>query len=100
MAYRVKISSSADRDLADIYRRIAGASDAASKWYVGLKDAIRSLRHNPNRCPSTPEDVNLRHLLYGNKPHVYRVIYRVEEKQRDVKILHIRHGAQREFTLM
>jgi toxin ParE1/3/4 len=58
------------------------------------------LRDNPNRRPSTPEDAQLRHLLYGNKPHVYRVIYRVAEKHEEVKVLLNRHGAQREFTVM
>jgi toxin ParE1/3/4 len=101
MAYRVKISSTANRDLADIYHRIAaGTSDAAQRWYFGLQDAIRSLGHNPNRCPSTPEDLELRHLLYGNKPHIYRVIYQVVEKRKEVRIIHIRHGARREFTVM
>jgi hypothetical protein len=37
-------------------------------------------------------------LLYGHKPHVYRVIYRVLEKQMQVNVLYIRHGARREFT--
>jgi plasmid stabilization system protein ParE len=37
-------------------------------------------------------------LLYGGKPHVYRAIYRVLEKQKVVEVLHIRHGARREFT--
>jgi plasmid stabilization system protein ParE len=36
-------------------------------------------------------------LLYGNKPHTYRVIYRVLEMQKRVEVLHIRHGARRRF---
>jgi len=36
-------------------------------------------------------------LLYGNKPHSYRVIYRVLERQKRVEVLHIRHGARRRF---
>jgi plasmid stabilization system protein ParE len=45
----------------------------------------------------TPERGDVRHLLYGNRPHVYRVIYRVIEKQKRVEVLHIRHGARQEF---
>jgi hypothetical protein len=45
----------------------------------------------------TPENDKLRHLLYGNKPHIYRAIYRVAEKQRLVDVLHIRHGARGGF---
>jgi plasmid stabilization system protein ParE len=37
-------------------------------------------------------------LLYGRKPHVYRVIYRVLSDEKPVDILHIRHGARREFN--
>lgn len=98
MTYRVKIMPRAQRDLADIYRRIgARSSRAARTWYLGLRDAIRSLGDNPNRCPATPEDEHLRHLLYGSKPHIYRVIYRIE-KQKEVEILHVRHGAREQFT--
>jgi len=41
----------------------------------------------------TPEDRHLKHLLYGNKPNVYRVVYRVLEKHKQVDVLHVRHGA-------
>jgi hypothetical protein len=36
-------------------------------------------------------------LLYGDKPQIYRAIYRVLEKQKQVEVLHIRHGARRRF---
>jgi len=36
-------------------------------------------------------------LLYGIKPHIYRVIYRVLENRKQVEVLHIRHGARRRF---
>jgi plasmid stabilization system protein ParE len=89
----------AQRDLSGLYDWIdASETDAALAWYRGLKDAILTLRNDPNRCSSTPEDRGLRHLLYGNKPHIYRVIYRVSDKQRQVDVLHIRHGARREFA--
>ena len=98
MEYRVKIMPRAERDLSAIYDWIgAHSSDAALIWYHGLRDAIRTLRKSPNRCPVTPEDRALRHLLYGSKPHVYRVIYRILEKQKQVDVLHIRHGARPEF---
>jgi len=81
MAYLVNITSRTERDLARLYEDInAEYSGTALKWYRGLKDAILSL---------------LRHLLYGHKPHVYRVIYRVLERQKQVEVLHIRHGARR-----
>jgi toxin ParE1/3/4 len=98
MAYLVSLTYRAQRDLVHLYREInAGHSDAALKWYRGLKEAILSLEDHPNRCPVTPESDKLRHLLYGHKPHIYRAIYRVLEKQKQVEVLHIRHGARQRF---
>ncbi len=88
----------AERDLAGLYDWIgAHSSGAALTWYRGLRDAVRALRNTPNRCPMTPEDRHLRHLLYGSKPHIYRVIYRIPEKQKQVDVLHIRHAARQQF---
>jgi toxin ParE1/3/4 len=98
LAYRVEIVPRAQRDLSHLFERInARSSDAALIWYRGLKEAIRILLDNPQRYPTTPESKGLRHLLYGSKPHVYRVIYRLMEPQKEVDILHIRHGAQQQF---
>jgi toxin ParE1/3/4 len=98
MAYLVNINARAERDLARAYREVnAEHSDAALKWYRGLKEAILSREEHPNRCPVTPESEKLRHLLYGNKPHIYSAIYRVLEKQKQVDVLHICHGARRRF---
>jgi toxin ParE1/3/4 len=98
MASLVRISGRAERDLAAIYLAInAENSDAAFRWFNGLERALFTLEENPTRCPVTPENPQYRHLLYGNKPHVYRVIYRVLEPGQDVEILHIRHGARQPF---
>jgi toxin ParE1/3/4 len=88
----------AQRDLFSLYHRIgARSSDAAFTWYRGLSKSIRTLRDNPRRSPVTPENPSLRHLLYGKKPHISRVIYRVVESQKEVDILHVGHGAQQGF---
>ncbi len=98
MAYRVDITARAERDLASLYEEIdAGDSEAALKWYRGLEEAVLSLERLPNRCPQTSENPQLRHLLYGRKPHVYRVIYRVLKREKRVEVLHIRHGARHRF---
>ena len=98
MAYLVSITSRAERDLAHLYGEInAEHSDAALKWYLGLKEAILSLEVRPNRCLVTRRRDKLRHLLYGYNPHTYRVIYRVLENQKQVEVLHIRHGARRKL---
>ena len=100
MAYRVKIFPRAERDLASIYHSInAQNSGVALVWYLGLRDAIRSLRNTPSRCPVTPEEKEFRHLLYGARPYVYRVIFRVMERPKVVDILHVRHGARQGFKI-
>ncbi len=96
MAYVVNITSRAERDLSQLYEEIeAGHSVAALKWYLGLKQGILSLEERPNRGPVMRTRGKLRQLLYGRKPNVYRVIYRVLEKKRQVEVLPIRHGARR-----
>ena len=96
MAYVVNITSRAERDLGGLYGEIdAEYSDTAREWYLGLKQAILSLEQHPNRCPLTRRRGNLRHLLYGHKPHIYRVIYRVRERQKQVEVLHISHGRRK-----
>ena len=98
MAYAVNVARRAERDLAGIYGQIdAEESDSALKWYRGLRKAILSLEEMPSRCPATKENARLRHLLNGHKPHVYRAIFRVLERRKTVEVLHIRHGARREF---
>ena len=95
MAYVVRIMPRAERDLSILHKRIdAYHSRAAVEWYRGLKRAVLSLESSPNRCPVTPESRKLRHLLYGHRRDVYRVIYRVLEKKEEVQVIHIRHGAR------
>jgi toxin ParE1/3/4 len=98
MAYLVNITLRAERDLEHLYAEInAAGSNAARKWYEGLKRQILTLEKLPNRCPATPEKKTVRHLLYGRKPYIYRVIYRVIERRKVVEVLHIRHGARKDF---
>jgi mRNA-degrading endonuclease RelE of RelBE toxin-antitoxin system len=39
----------------------------------------------------------LRHLLYGAKRDVYRVIYEIDEAHKAVRVLTIRHAAMNAF---
>jgi plasmid stabilization system protein ParE len=91
MAYRVEVTERALRDLSFIYGRIgAESSEQAARWFNRLEKAIVSLDKYPNRGPPTPEVGTVRHLLYGRKPYVYRIIYEVDEKSSTVYVLHIR----------
>jgi plasmid stabilization system protein ParE len=98
MGYLVNLSARAERDFVSLYDEInAEQSDAALGWYLGFKEAILTLEEQPKRCPLTPESDKFRHLLYGGKPHIYRAIFRVLERQKQVEVSHIRHGARRRF---
>jgi toxin ParE1/3/4 len=97
MEYAVSLTARAERDVANLFEEInAEDSEAARKWYLGLKKKILSLGTMPFRCSVTPENATLRHLLYGRGHSTYRVIYRVTAKQ--VEVLHIRHGARKKFA--
>ncbi len=108
MEYRVELSTRAELDVVDIFLRInAAESIAAAKWFNGLELAVCSLTRMPGRCPLAPESkrakVALYHLLYGNKPDIYRAIYAIaiytiaiyaiNETACVVNVLTIRHGA-------
>jgi mRNA-degrading endonuclease RelE of RelBE toxin-antitoxin system len=100
MAYRVEFAARAARDLEILYmEKNAAESRMAARWYNGLEQAVLTLATRPQRCPVAPEartaKRNLRHLLYGKKPHVYRVIYEVREQPQTVWVLTIRHAARR-----
>jgi toxin ParE1/3/4 len=98
MAYPIEIMPRAVRDLEAVYAAIhAEESDAAFRRFRGLERALFTLEETPARCPVTPEDAHLGHLLYGKKPYVYRVIFEIDESHKVVQILTIRHGARQEF---
>jgi toxin ParE1/3/4 len=100
MAYRVELTARAASDLEALYleKNAAESSDAA-RWYNGLEEAVYTLEAHPHRCPSAPEARKVkrqpRHLLYGAKPHVYRVIFEVDERRHILWVLTIRHGARK-----
>lgn len=102
MAYRVELTVRAQQDLEILFDRISAENSAAAAlWYFGLEDAIRPLGQFPRRCPIAPESKTskqeFRHLLYGSKRDVYRVIYDIDEAQQIVRVRAVRHSAMDEF---
>ena len=72
----------------------------ADDWYLGIAAAIRSLKHNPERCALIHENsrlsMDVRALLYGkSKQHRHRIPYTIDGDT--VFILRIRHSAQRDI---
>ena len=81
-----------------ISRKISPAS--ASKWYYGLLAKIRTLERFPERWPLAYEaaDVgfDLRVILYGRRPQIYRVLFEVQNGS--VIVHRVRHAAQDTLT--
>jgi toxin ParE1/3/4 len=102
VAYQVELTLRAERDLEHLYDRIlANDSASASRWFNGLEETIQTLERLPRRCPIAPESRKakrrLRHLLYGAKRDVYRIIFEINESSKIVSVLTIRHTAMDEF---
>lgn len=95
MAYLVRTMPRAERDLEAIFEYIQAESyGPAIRWFNHLIEAIQSLSEHPQRNPATHEDPNLRHMLFGNKPHIYRIIYSIDFSKKEVTIIHVRHSAR------
>ncbi len=69
-------------------------SAQAGAWFDGLEQTVMSLNKHPARGASILEDRELRQLLYGRKGNSYRVIYRIDDLNHVVTVLHIRHGSR------
>jgi hypothetical protein len=71
--------------------------DRGIRWFLGLEEAIATLGTFPKRCPIAPENsrfpFEVRQMLYGRKPHVYRILFTIDKDV--VYVLHIRHGRRR-----
>jgi plasmid stabilization system protein ParE len=102
MVYDVKLSRRAERDLYELYEFLdTSHSPSARRWFNRLEEAIYNLERSPRRCPSAHEaqkiERPLRHFLFGNKPHIYRVLFEINELTGVVLVLTIRHGARDEW---
>jgi toxin ParE1/3/4 len=93
--YLVRLSDRAFRDLEELYVFIgADTPGQAFTWFNGLAEAVYSLERFPERGAVALESKKLRQLLFGNQPHLYRIIYAVDKRNHIVNVVHIRHGAR------
>jgi plasmid stabilization system protein ParE len=99
MAFRVEISAQAERDAEAILEWLLSqhSGQTGIDWFLALDDAFGSLAEFPERCPIAPESVRfpfeVRQLLYGRKPHLYRILFTIQADT--VHVLHIRHGRRK-----
>jgi plasmid stabilization system protein ParE len=102
MRFLVRTTEQADGEADAIlaWLILQGAGDAGFRWFLELERAIASLADMPLRCAMAPENAkvsfDVRQLLYGRKPHVYRILFTIEGDT--VYVLHIRHGRRRHLS--
>jgi plasmid stabilization system protein ParE len=96
MTFRVETTPAAEGEAQAILEWLLDqqAGEAGLRWFLNLEQAIQSLTRFPERCSLAPENdrfpFEVRQLLYGRRPHVYRILFRIERDT--VYVLHIRHG--------
>lgn len=96
MAFHVDVSDETQNNADQILDWLisSGAGEAGLRWFRRLEAAIQSLSHFPQRCSLAPENhrfsFEVRQLLYGRKPHIYRILFTIEGET--VYVLQIRHG--------
>ena len=99
MTFRVELTAEAEKDLDRILEWLLAqqAGEAGVRWFEALEEAVGSLSSFPERCSLAPESTvfpfEVRHLLYGHRPHIYRILFTISDKV--VYVLHIRHGRRR-----
>jgi plasmid stabilization system protein ParE len=104
MAFEIKYSDEAKKNLDAItawllYERLAG--ETALRWLQGLREKIDTLSELPDRCPLARESKSLpfemRQLLYGRRPRIYRILFTIEGNT--VHILYIRRPGEKSVSL-
>lgn len=97
MQFQVIITPSAKADIFEINTwHLENYPDLAESWFWGISQSVTSLSKFPERCPVSPEseafDVVVRQLLYGKKPHTYRILFSIQDEK--VFILRVRSTRQ------
>lgn len=99
MKYRVIIQPRAERDLRAASSWIHEQSKSwakAARWLDRMRRRIATLETNPRRCPVDPDSAvyghEVRVLLFGRRPGVYRIHFAILDG--DVHVLTVRHSAR------
>ena len=97
MQYQIIITPSAKADIFETNTWfLENYPDLAEKWLWGISQAVTSLSKFPERCTISPEskafDIIVHQLVYGKKPHTYRILFSIQEEK--VYILRVRSTKQ------
>lgn len=82
MIFRVEATVAAEQDADEILGWLLAehAGETGRRWFAALQKVVNSLAKFPARCPLAPKNAmfpfEVRHLLYGTKPDVYRILSR------------------------
>lgn len=103
MKYRVVIHAFAAEDLDRAFLWAAKrAMHTAFRWSQRLQRAIESLERQPQRCGLATENskvgIELRQLLFGRRPNVYRVIFTIDEDEDMVRVLRVVRAQRRSLS--
>lgn len=103
MAFRVVLAKSAEAEAEALYQHVVEAAPHRGPlWFQDLMDHLSSLDSRPLRCPLAREAARsgrqIRCLLFGRRPDVYRILFEVDQRRKLVSILHIRHGARKDLV--
>ena len=96
MSFRVIIEPRAEADLEAAYLWAKErAPTTAARWLNRFHKALESLSALPERCGVAPEssdvDIEVRQLLFGHKPNVWRALFAIDGDE--VRVLHVRRAA-------
>jgi plasmid stabilization system protein ParE len=83
MRYKVQLLPPAEYDLDEAYRWAARhAPQTAARWVVRFHEKLKTLELHPRRCGFAAEHrkvkKELRQILFGRRPHVFRAIFVIE----------------------
>jgi plasmid stabilization system protein ParE len=101
VSYRVVLQQRALDDLEEAYLWAAEqAPHTAGRWLNRFQATIESLSEHPQRCSRAKEDatvdLELRELLFGQRPNLFRVIFALDGST--VRVLRIRRAQRRYLT--
>ena len=98
MQYQIIITPSAKADIFETNTWfLENYPNLAEKWLWGISQAVASLSKFPERCAVSLEseafDVVVRQLIYGKKPHTYRILFSIQDEK--VYVLRVRSTKQK-----
>jgi plasmid stabilization system protein ParE len=99
MTYGVILQPRAEREIQNAARWVFTESKSratALRWLRTIRAKIETLKKNPQRCPVDPDSEfygeEVRVLLVGKRPGIYRVLFAIRADE--VHVLTVRHSVR------